>query len=193
MNTNSLLTRIAIPVLGLGLLGGIGATLASSASAATLPGTVTANTHLNNHPDTTSVSGSATKDSPGGPIWAYDNATEKFTVTPEAAPNTYLVSMDYLGSFHGFADPRMTSEGSADPGGPLASAGSVKGTIAYDVTVAPGQLPDPAALPGQSPSDAHISDNIRTLFDGNVVSIAQAGGYTFTYHQVAGADYTQVG
>jgi hypothetical protein len=98
-----------------------------------LAGPVPANTHLNNHPDTTSVSGSATNDSPGGPIWA------------------------------------------------------------YDVTVAPGEVPDPAALPGQSPSDAHISDNIRTLFDGNVVSIAQAGGYTFTYHQVAGADYTQVG
>jgi len=50
-----------------------------------------------------------------------------------------------------------------------------------------------ASRSGQSPSDAHISDNIRTLFDCNVVSIAQAAGYTFTYHQVAGADYTQVG
>ncbi len=37
MNTKSLLTRIAVPVLGLGLLGGLGATLASSASAATVP------------------------------------------------------------------------------------------------------------------------------------------------------------
>jgi hypothetical protein len=36
MNTKSLLTRIAVPVLSLGLLGGAGATLATSASAATL-------------------------------------------------------------------------------------------------------------------------------------------------------------
>ena len=37
MNTKSLLTRIAVPVLSLGLLGGIGATLATSAGASTLP------------------------------------------------------------------------------------------------------------------------------------------------------------
>ena len=53
MNTKSLLTRIGVPVLSLAMLGGLGATLATSASAATLPGTVTAVTHLNNHPDTT--------------------------------------------------------------------------------------------------------------------------------------------
>jgi hypothetical protein len=201
MNTKSLLTRIAVPVLGLGLLGGLGATLAGPASAATRPaGTVTANTHLNNHPDTTSVSGSATISSDNGPVWAYDNATEKFTITPGSAPDTYLVSIDYVGSFHGFANPRNAGEMVAlglttpAPGDALDSAGSVKGTIAYDVTVAPGQLPDPAALPGQSPSDAHLGDNIRTLFDGHVVSISQAStGYTFTYHQVAGADYTQTG
>ena len=57
MNTKSLLTRIGVPVLSLGLLGGIGATLATSASAAVKPVTVTANTHLNNHPDTTSGNG----------------------------------------------------------------------------------------------------------------------------------------
>ena len=37
MNTESLLTRIGVPVLSLGLLGGIGATLATSASAAVKP------------------------------------------------------------------------------------------------------------------------------------------------------------
>ena len=59
MNTKSLLTRIGVPVLSLGLLGGVGATMATSASAAVKPVTVTANTHLNNHPDTTSASGSS--------------------------------------------------------------------------------------------------------------------------------------
>ena len=37
MNTKSLLTRIGVPVLSLGLLGGLGATLATSASASVLP------------------------------------------------------------------------------------------------------------------------------------------------------------
>jgi hypothetical protein len=151
----------------------------------------TAVTHLNNHPDTTSVSGSATVASPGGPVWAYDNITEKFTVTPEAAQGMYSVTIDIGGSFHGFADPRMASEGSASPGGPLASDGSVKGTITYDVS-SPANGPDPAALPGQSPSDAHLGGLISQLFDGNG-TIVGGGAYSFTYHKVGGADYTQVG
>jgi hypothetical protein len=151
----------------------------------------TAVTHLNNHPDTTSVSGSATVASPGGPVWAYDNITEKFTVTPEAAAGMYSVTIDIGGSFHGFADPRMTSEGSLSPGGPLASDGSVKGTITYDVS-SPLNGPDPSALPGQSPSDAHLGGLISQLFDGNG-TIVGGGAYSFTYHKVAGADYTQVG
>ena len=65
MNTKSLLTRIGVPVLSLGLLGGIGATLATSASAATRcsrltsasvkppTATVVASTHVTNVPDTT--------------------------------------------------------------------------------------------------------------------------------------------
>ena len=36
MNTKSLLTRVAVPVLGFGLFAGLGATLATSASAATV-------------------------------------------------------------------------------------------------------------------------------------------------------------
>src|SRR4249919_936227 len=101
MNTKSLLTRIGVPVLALGLLGGAGATLATSASAATLPAaaalsanvklpTTTAVTHVNNVPDTTS--GTVTSD-PGtgnGPVWAYDNLAEQFKVT-ETASGFYTV------------------------------------------------------------------------------------------------------
>jgi hypothetical protein len=198
MNTKSLLTRIAVPVLSLGLLGGLAA-LATSASASTMAttfsavnqsGTVTANTHLNNHPDTTSASGTATVPSPGGPVWAYDNITEKFTVTPGTAAGTYSVTVDIVGSFHGFADPRLVSEGSSDPGGPLVSDGSVKGSISYTVTSP--NAPDPSLLPGQSASDATLSQNITALFGGTVTFVG-FGPYTFTYHKVAGADYVQVG
>jgi hypothetical protein len=175
------------------------AAVAAPAMAGTGPASVTAVTHLNNHPDTTSVCN--TVDAyPGvgviGPdcVWAYDNATEKFTVTPGATPGTYRVTMDYVGSFHGFADPRVPSD--TPPGDGLGAAlisnGSVKGTIAYDVTAT--QAPDMSALPGQSPSGTHIADNINLLFGGSIIApITQDGQYTFTYHQVAGADYTQIG
>jgi hypothetical protein len=198
MNSKSLLTRIAVPVLSLGLLGGLGATLATSASAATVS-TVTANTHLNNHTDTTSVPTGVTSDN--GPVWAYDNITEKYTVTTKTAPSgttpgTYLVKIDVVGSFHGFANPRTQGEMDAlgltspDPGAALDSAGSVKGTISYNVTAT--QAPDASLLPGQSPSDATLSQNINLLFGGTVVGApAQVGAYGFTYHQVEGQDYTQ--
>jgi hypothetical protein len=176
--------------------------IALAAPAMASSGPQQAVTHLNNHPDTTGICNATPV--PGsviGPdcVWAYDNATEKFTVTlePNLGPDTYLVTMDYVGSFHGFADPRVpgdTNPGTGQ-GAALDSNGSVKGTIAYDVVVQPGTQPDLSALPGQVPSDTHISDNIATLFDGKVVpnGITQHGQYIFTYHKVAGADYTQVG
>jgi hypothetical protein len=185
MNTKSLLTRIGVPVLSLGLLGGIGATLATSASASTLPGTVTANTHLNNHPDTTDHSGGAIL--PGN-VWAYDNATEKYTIVPTGVTadgvDTWNVAIDYVGSFHGFADPSVGGHGVA-----LDSNGSVKGTISF--TVASDNTPNPALLPGQSASDAHLTDNINTLFGGNLPAGAIGGGdvYNFSYQN---GNYTQV-
>jgi hypothetical protein len=195
MNTKSLLTRIGVPVLSLGLLGGLGATLATSASAAVVK-PVTASTHLNSHPDTTSAAGSATIDSPGGPVWAYDNINEKFTVQ-SAGTNLYSVQIDFVGSFHGFANPRTAAEMAAlgltspAPGAALASDGSVKGSIQYDVSST--TPPDPSALPAQSPADASLSQSISTLFDGNGIVVGGGSGYSFTYHQVAGADYTQTG
>ena len=168
------------------------AVLAGSAAAAApamaSSGPPQAVTHLNNHPDTTSASGGAIV----GNVWAYDNATETFTVTPESAPDTYRVTMDYVGSFHGFANPRVPSD--TPPGDGLGAAlvsdGSVKGTIAYDVYST--SQPDMSALPGQSAPDTHIADQIGRIFGGNY-SITGYGPYTFTYHKVAGADYTQVG
>ena len=194
MNTKSLLTRIAVPVLGLGLLGGLGATLATSAvpaSAATLasvkPVTVTANTHLNDHPDTTSLCGVGAVHPDC--TWAYDNATEKFTMV-QNGNGSWSVTMDYVGSFHGFADPRTTADPEGNGlGAALDSNGSVKGTIAYTVTSP--NAPDPSLLPGQSAPDAHISDCIQKLF-GNAAIITGGNAYTFTYHQIGGQDYTQV-
>jgi NADH:ubiquinone oxidoreductase subunit D len=108
--------------------------------------------------------------------------------------------MGYVGSFHGFANPRTADEMAAAmpvltspaPGAALDSAGSVKGTISYTVTS--NGTPDPSRLPGQVPSDTHISANIKTLFgDQNATVTPVTGSYTFTYHQIEGQDYTQVG
>ena len=57
--------------------------------------------------------------------------------------------MDYVGSFHGFADPTGPNAGAA-----LDSNGSVKGTITYQATSLTND-PDPSLLPGQSPRTPH--------------------------------------
>jgi hypothetical protein len=160
---------------------------AGQASAATTvkPVTVTANTHLNNHPDTTDHCVGLIKDDC---VWGYDNATEKFTLVQDlnADPSghTWQVTMDYVGSFHGFADPSGANAGAA-----LDSTGSVKGIIYFTVTS--DAKPNPANLPGQSASDAHLTDNIKALF-GNDQSTVVSGGdqYTFSYQN---GSYVQYG
>src|SRR5262245_20642434 len=100
-------------------------------------------THSNGHVDTTSgVNTGVTSD--GGPVWAYDNITVRLTPVQIADPGdgaNYRVTVETLGSFHGFADPTT--------GAPLDSTGPVKGTISYDVYAT--QAPDGAGLPSQEP------------------------------------------
>ena len=155
---------------------------AGQASAATTakPVTITANTHLNNHPDTTDHCGVGhIKDDCE---WANDNATEKFTLVQDpsdSSGHTWQVSVDYVGSFHGFADPSGPHAGAA-----LTSDGPVKGTITFTVTS--NATHDPSRLPGQSTSDAHLTDNIKALFGNDPstsTSTVISGGdhYTFSY------------
>ena len=148
---------------------------AGQASAATTakPVTITANTHLNNHPDTTNACGVGLIGSVC--VWSHDNATEKFTLVQDPSDpsgHTWQVTMDYVGSFHGFADPNT--------GAALTSDGSVKGNIGPFV-VTSSNTPDPSLLPGQSASDAHISGNIKALFGGNATIVSGGDVYTFSY------------
>lgn len=195
MNTKSLLTRVAVPVLGFGLFAGLGATLATSASAATVPGTVTANTHSAQHDDTTS--GPATGaliSSPNGAVWAYDNLEEHFTAVPAsglADGANYRVTIDVTGSFKGLADPG--ANGTTDPslgyGRALTSAGPVKGTIEYDVKS--DHAPDPKALPAQEPDGTGLGVALGQLFgitDGSSIfaqtappQVVRGGDYNFSY------------
>jgi len=167
----------------------VGAALAlfSSGAGATTATTVSANTHAANHDDTTSVSGTATRDSVNGPVWAEDNLTVKITATPAASG--YNVMLTVTGSFAGFADPRSAAEGSSDPGGPLVSSGSVKGT--YNLTASAG-TPNPANLPAQQDPTTGLRAMVAQFFSTDVTNVA-GGSYNFAYTKVGGAVYTQSG
>lgn len=158
-------------------------------------GTIVAVTHTQQHPDTTSVSGTGTIDSPGGPVWAYDNLSLRFVVTPASGTDpaipgsfpgglyNYQVRIEAQGSFAGFANPST--------GLPQVNNGSVKGTLEYDVYSS--TPPDPASLPAQQPSgDIGQGAMLNELFNGNA-TIVGGGHYDYRYNQVDGAVYTQVG
>jgi hypothetical protein len=151
---------------------------------------VVASTYSPLHHDTTSVTGSATQPSPGGPVWAYDDLHERFVVTPETSPGNYSLTITVRGSFHGFADPRMASEGSTDPGGILGSEGSVRGTIQYDIQSS--QAPDPSALPRVEPNGTGLGAAISQLFGGSQTTVG-GGHYDFAYYGLPGGVYSQVG
>jgi hypothetical protein len=191
MNTKSLLTRIAVPVVSLGLLGGIGATLATSAgpaSAATMASvakapvlkTVTATTYSPNHYDTTSVPTGINV--ANGPLWAYDNLHETFTAVPQGNGN-WAVTITVKGTFDGFASPTAANT-------PEHNQGTVTGKIYYYVNSP--NIPKAGLLPRQEVPYTSLSTALSQLFGGNE-TVTNGGNYTFNYANVDGAVYTQSG
>jgi hypothetical protein len=192
MNTKSLLTRIGVPVLSLGLLGGIGATLATSASAATLPAaaalsanvklpTTTAVTHVNNVPDTTS--GTVTSD-PGtgnGPVWAYDNLAKQFKVT-ETASGFYTVVVTVHGTFRAFSQPNTGLSYDS----PINVTGSIDGTNTYYVQSS--TAPDPSNLPAQESDGTGTGTMIGQLFHSAQVDQGGNSGNLWVFTYKAGGD-----
>jgi hypothetical protein len=184
-----LLTAAAPAVALAGVVGAAAPAMAGN-------GPVIAVTHSFAHNDTTSVSGTATEPSPGGPVWARDNLMERFAVTDNGG-GSYTVAVTVNGSFDGFADPRTQAEEDAlglnsVPGSALASQGSVKGT--YTVQVSSPVGPDPSALLPQQPAGTGISAAIHQLFPGDdSTEILTGGPYTFTYTKVNGQVYQQAG
>lgn len=178
------------------------AVMAAPAFASTGPVTVTAVTHSANHPDTTSLKTGyplpgqdATLQSPGGPVWAFDNTATKITATPispiASDGANWSVVITETGQFQGFADPRT--------GAALTSTGSVKGTIQYDVSS--DSQPDAANLPAQEPGVAtqdqagidggytHLSGMISQLFGGHETVVGGGDVYSFSYQN---GNYTQI-
>jgi len=152
-------------------------------------------THEPDHPDTTSflpgypVAGQdATKPSPQGPVWAWDDLSVKLTPvaldpSQQSDGANYRVDITVTGSFAGFADPTT--------GAALPSSGPVKGTISYDVLAT--HAPDGAGLPAQEAgglSAPGLHTLISQLFDGYATVVGGGDAYTFSYQN---GNYTQVG
>jgi hypothetical protein len=187
---------------------GVSIAMFSSGAGATTAATVSANTHAANHDDTTSVAGSATIPSDGGPVWAYDNLKVQITATPANATNgSYGVDLTVTGSFAGFANPRNAGEMAAAglttpaPGDALTSSGSVKGT--YHLTVNSPTLPKASNLHAQQDPTTGLGDMVRQLF-GDVATdngdgtfshtvVVSGGHYNFIYNKVEGVTYSQFG
>jgi hypothetical protein len=140
---------------------------AAPAIASNGPAALKVTVHASQHLDTTSPC-------PNGIIqadcvWAYDNLSEQWVVTP-AGQGQWDVSITDHGSFQGFADPVT--------GAALDSTGPVLGT--YDVTVYSDNTPLASNLPPQMNGPVSTTEMIRTLFadpSANVVG----GNYTFSY------------
>lgn len=179
--------------VALGGLFALGASLAIPGLAAAAPGhgsvaPVTAVTHTMNHNDTTSVSGSCTLSSPGGPVWAYDNLALKFSVTPTGT-DTYAVTIYANGNFHAIANPIT--------GDCYTGSGSVTGW--YDLTVSSSTPPDAKNLPAQEDPATTQGQMVATLF-GVSSSDVTGGHYHYSYTPIpdagggpSGRTYTQDG
>jgi hypothetical protein len=105
--------RKAILTLGAAVVAAAAVAVPAAASASTATVTPTAKTVSPLHPDTTSVSGSATQADPNrGPVWASDNMKEAIYATPvQGQPGHWNVKIQFGGStFAGFADPRSAAE-----------------------------------------------------------------------------------
>ena len=181
----SLVATAAAAVIGGGLT-------AIPASASVAP--ITAYTYSPLHPDTTSVSGTATQTLPdgNGPVWSYDNLHETITAKPESAPGNWNVTIRVGNgsNYHGFADPRTAGENSTDPGGILASQGTVTGTIQYDIQST--TRPDPSNVPATQAPGTGIGAVLNELFHGNNTTVG-GGHYLFNYDNVGGTTYSQAG
>jgi hypothetical protein len=168
--------RMRIAATAIAGVGALGLAMGTAGAALASSGPITAVTHASNHPDTTSVSGPATLDSPNGPVWAYDNLALKFTVTPNGEGVSKVV-ITTNGSFAGFADPTT--------GQALTSNGSVAGSITY-YWESPNGAADanPANLPAQEPPTVGLSTMITQLFGGGEnagPTWPGNGDYTFSY------------
>ena len=171
--------------------------LAAPAMASSNGHTVVASTHVAGVPDTTVGNTGFYEDGTGhitqdptksvyGSVWAIDDATDTYHVTP-LGNNQYKVDRMVNGTFAAFAQPNS--------GQPLAPAlstpvdGQFHGTISYVVTSANG--PDASKLPAEEPMATGSHAQLEQLFPGlTEAGISGGGDWVFAYH-AAGGSMTQ--
>jgi hypothetical protein len=186
------------------MLGGLGATLATSASASTMAttlsasvkpatATVVASTHVAGVPDTTTgnvdtgfyegANGQMTTDptlSVYGPVWAIDDATDTYKVHPLGG-NQYAVDRMVNGTFEAFAQPNsgLPTASLLDP----SVKGQVHGTISYVVTSVNGPVGN---LPSQEPTATGSHAQLLQLFP-DASNISGGNDWVFAYHAAHGS------
>ena len=134
-------------------------------------------------PDTTSVAGPGTVDSPNGPQWAADDLEATFAATPVAGqPGVWDVKVYSAGVYHAFANPRT--------GAAWKATGPMGGWIDYQVTSP--NIPDARNLPATSPGTVTTGGLIGELFGGQA-QITGGGHYWFGYDLHGGPLYLQQG
>ena len=134
-------------------------------------------------PDTTSVAGPGTVESPNGPQWAADDMGATFTATPVAwQPGVWDVKVYSGGVYHAFANPRT--------GAVWKATGPMGGWIDYQVTSP--NIPNARNLPATSPGTVTTGGLIGELFGGQA-RITGGGHYWFGYDLHGGPLYVQQG
>jgi hypothetical protein len=169
----------------------VGASLAlfaSSAGAAPGGSTVTVSTQVVHAPDTTSgtatglceaADGSVVSDPGGscvfGPVWAYDDYTDKFQIKA-TGKNTYNVQRQANGTFTAFAQPNtgLSTPTLIDP----SVTGQFHGTISYTVTSTHAPV---APLPVQPITGGGGSAVLYQIF-GSDATIGGGGDWVFAYN-----------
>ena len=196
MNTRSLLTRIAVPVLSLGLLGGLGAALATSAGASTLPAVTMAATTPAFH-QASGVTYLANRDDGGnGSVdngnWALDDMARVLTVklTGESGGiYTYTATIRDFGRFHAVLGDDTPNQSGRYLNETIThrASGPVTGYASYTFTAdslpaldSHGSLAVPARVNGDGGSTAAWYEQAfpsATTFGG-----AGIGGFSWSYH-----------
>ena len=144
---------------------------------------VIAHTYRAGVPDTTSVAGPGTVESPNGPQWAADDMGATFTATPVAGqPGVWDVKVYSGGVYHAFANPRT--------GAVWKATGPMGGWIDYQVTSP--KIPNARNLPATSPGTVTTGGLIGELFGGQA-RITGGGHYWFGYDLHGGPLYVQQG
>ena len=182
------ITRAA---LAAAVLGGTGLALALSgtAEAATVGRTVVASTHVAGVPDTT-VSSTATgayEDGSGhvtynsnesvfGPVWAIDEITNTFRVTPLGG-GAYQVDRTVNGTYEGFAQPN-TGLSTVKPLNDV--SGQLHGTNSYVVHSTSG--PDASKLRPEQAIATDTQAELKQLFPGFT---SMDGGNTWVFAYTA--------